>query len=194
MIDQHHQTYHFILSSFGKPSPVEGFALSYLHQNPKKLHLSEIIHYVPSCACRDCGDVLRSSTRHILSIYYFKIITLMFISNIARRALLANRSTFGFSVTGESTFLEMVSQYFDKAGEATGIPKDRLNFLKSPDYSLKFNIPFRTGTSLFMQTLASSRWSKPTECSIKLTDCRPRVEPDTPAASTCRKLRHSPAL
>jgi hypothetical protein len=39
----------------------------------------------------------------------------------------------------------MVSQYFDKAGEATGISKDRLNFLKSPDYSLKFNIPYRTG-------------------------------------------------
>lgn len=160
----------------------------------KKLNLDDSYCYKLSCEWLHFEYVLRSSTRHILSIYYFKIITLMFISNITRRALLANRSTFGFSVTGESTFLEMVSQYFDKAGEATGIPKDRLNFLKSPDYSLKFNIPFRTGTSLFMQTLASSRWSKPTECSIKLTDCRPRAEPDTPAASTCRKLRHSLAL
>lgn len=40
----------------------------------------------------------------------------MFISNIAKRALLGKRSAFGFSVSGESTFLEMVSQYFDKAG------------------------------------------------------------------------------
>ncbi len=67
------------------------------------------------------------------------------ISNLARKAL-TRQLACGFSVAGESTFLEMVSQYFDKAGEATGIPKDRLNFLKSPDYSLKFNIPFRTGT------------------------------------------------
>lgn len=71
----------------------------------------------------------------------------MFISNLARSAMLSRQMTCGFSVAGEATFLEMVSQYFDKAGEATGIPKDRLNFLKSPDYSLKFNIPFRTGTS-----------------------------------------------
>jgi hypothetical protein len=42
----------------------------------------------------------------------------------------------------------MVSQYFDKAGEAAGIPKDRLNFLKKPEFSLKFNIPFLTGFSL----------------------------------------------
>jgi hypothetical protein len=69
----------------------------------------------------------------------------MFISNIARKALLANQLNCRFSVAGEATFLEMVSQYFDKAGEATGISKDRLNFLKSPDYSLKFNIPYRTG-------------------------------------------------
>lgn len=66
------------------------------------------------------------------------------ISNMARKALTSQLAC-GFSVAGEATFLEMVSQYFDKAGEATGIPKDRLNFLKSPDYSLKFNIPFRTG-------------------------------------------------
>lgn len=70
----------------------------------------------------------------------------MFISNLARSAMLSQRLACGFSVAGEATFLEMVSQYFDKAGEATGIPKDRLNFLKSPDYSLKFNIPYRTGT------------------------------------------------
>lgn len=69
----------------------------------------------------------------------------MFVSNLARRVLQTPIKS-SFSVTGEASFLEMVSQYFDKAGEATGIAKDRLNFLKSPDYSLKFNIPYRTGT------------------------------------------------
>lgn len=51
----------------------------------------------------------------------------------------------------------MVSQYFDKAGKAADIPKDRLNFLKSPDYSLKFNIPFRTGNPPITQTPDSSK-------------------------------------
>ena len=45
----------------------------------------------------------------------------------------------------EPNFLEMVSQYFDKAGSTTNISKDMLNFLKSPDYSLKFNIPYKSG-------------------------------------------------
>lgn len=44
--------------------------------------------------------------------------------------------------------MDNVSQYFDKAGEATGISKDMLNFLKSPDYSLKFNIPYRTDSGI----------------------------------------------
>ena len=79
------------------------------------------------------------------------------ISNIAKRALFAPRQTFNFSVAGEGSFLEMVSEYFDKAGDAAGIPKDRLNFLKSPDYSLKFNIPFQTGTNAFRQMQDSSR-------------------------------------
>lgn len=48
----------------------------------------------------------------------------------------------------QGTFLDNVSQYFDKAGEATGISKDMLNFLKSPDYSLKFNIPYRTDSGI----------------------------------------------
>ncbi len=42
----------------------------------------------------------------------------------------------------------MVSEYFDKAGEATNITADRLTFFKSPDYSLKFNIPFKTDAGL----------------------------------------------
>lgn len=64
--------------------------------------------------------------------------------NISKRCQLL-RGFYFSGVSGESTFLEMVSEYFDKAGEATKIAKDRLNFLKSPDYSLKFNIPYKTG-------------------------------------------------
>ena len=39
----------------------------------------------------------------------------------------------------------MVRQYIDKAGATAGINKERLNFLKSPDYSLKLYVPYRTG-------------------------------------------------
>jgi hypothetical protein len=126
-------------------------------------------------------------------ISHHNIITLMFISNLARSALLTRQLTCGFSVAGESTFLEMVSQYFDKAGAATGIPKDRLNFLKSPDYSLKFNIPYRTGTPQTTQTPDLSKWWRHTGCSTRPTVCPPREEPATPAASTCRRWRPSPA-
>lgn len=71
----------------------------------------------------------------------------MFLSKITKQINLSIFRTIhsSFSVAGESSFLEMVSEYFDKAGEVTGISKDRLNFLKSPDYSLKFNISFLTG-------------------------------------------------
>jgi|688.fasta_scaffold102179_2 hypothetical protein len=117
----------------------------------------------------------------------------MFISNLARSAMLTRQLTCSFSVVGESTFLEMVSQYFDKAGAATGIPRDRLNFLKSPDYSLKFNIPFRTGTPPPTQMQDSLKWSKLIACSTRHTACPPREELATPAASIYRKLRHSPA-
>ena len=71
----------------------------------------------------------------------------MLLSRIASRTL-TTVPRYAFSIPGESTFLEMVSQYFDKAGQATGISQDRLNFLKSPDYSLKFNIPFLTDAGL----------------------------------------------
>lgn len=72
----------------------------------------------------------------------------MILSRVFRSPLLTSSLRYKFSIPGESTFLEMVSQYFDKAGEATGISKDRLTFLKSPDYSLKFNIPFLTDAGL----------------------------------------------
>jgi hypothetical protein len=69
----------------------------------------------------------------------------MFVSSVGARALFAPIARCTFSVSGEGTFLEMVSEYLDKAGTAANIPLDRLAFLKSPDYSLKFNIPFKTG-------------------------------------------------
>lgn len=81
----------------------------------------------------------------------------MFLSKIVRRLPLATSLRYPFSVTGESSFLEMVGEYFDKAGETAGIPKDRLNFLKSPDFSLKFNIPFLTGRFTITQTQDSSK-------------------------------------
>ena len=65
----------------------------------------------------------------------------MLVSSLANRALQR-----GFCVAGEVGFLQMVSQYFDNAGKVAGIPPDRLQFLKKPDYSLKFNIPFKTGS------------------------------------------------
>ena len=75
----------------------------------------------------------------------------MMLTALAKRSLLPTLRC-SFSVQGEANFLEMVSQYFDKAGEATGIAKDRLSFLKNPDFSLKFNIPFKTGSVLSIQT------------------------------------------
>lgn len=84
-------------------------------------------------------------------------LTNMFLSKIVRRLPLATSLRYPFSVTGESSFLEMVGEYLDKAGETAGIPKDRLNFLKSPDFSLKFNIPFLTGRFTITQTQDSSK-------------------------------------
>ena len=89
----------------------------------------------------------------------------------------------------ESSFLENVSQYFDRAGTAAGIPKDMLNFLKSPDYSLKFNIPYRTGNFLFIQTPVSLKLSKLLESNTRLTDCPQRVVPGTRCTFQLNKLR-----
>jgi hypothetical protein len=69
----------------------------------------------------------------------------MIISTITKKIFNPFYFSSSHGVKGEATFLEMVSQYFDKAGAATNISKDRLHFLKSPDYSLKFNIPYKTG-------------------------------------------------
>ena len=44
------------------------------------------------------------------------------------------------------TFLQMVEEYFDRSARIAGIPEDRISFLKAPDYALKFNISYTTGT------------------------------------------------
>lgn len=90
--------------------------------------------------------------------------------------------------------MDNVSQYFDKAGEATGISKDMLNFLKSPDYSLKFNIPYRTGNPLLIQTLESLKSSKPSEFNTRLTDFQLKEVQDTQSTFQLNKLKHWPVL
>lgn len=69
----------------------------------------------------------------------------MFLSSVGARTLSTPIGRYGFSIAGEGTFLEMVAEYFTQAGKAAKIPEDTMTFLKSPDYSLKFNIPFLTG-------------------------------------------------
>lgn len=49
----------------------------------------------------------------------------------------------------EPSFLKMVEGYFNKAAKVAGLEEDRINFLKSPEYSLKFNLPYITGTHAF---------------------------------------------
>lgn len=66
-----------------------------------------------------------------------------------------------------------------------------LNFLKSPDYSLKFNIPYRTGTLLVIQTPASSKLLKPSEFNTRLTDYPPKEVPGTLFMSPSSKLKPS---
>jgi len=56
-------------------------------------------------------------------------------------------------VLKEPSFLKMVEGYFNKAAIVAGLEEDRINFLKSPEYSLKFNLPYITGIYLFIKTL-----------------------------------------
>ena len=51
-----------------------------------------------------------------------------------------------FSTMSEGAgFLQMVEQYFDKAGALTGIKPDRLNFYKKADNVVKFNLTLTRG-------------------------------------------------
>lgn len=72
----------------------------------------------------------------------------MFISTIAKRISPFFNTISISKFSSGSTFLDMVSRNIDKAGEVAGIRSDRLNFLKQPEYSLKFNIPYLTDAGL----------------------------------------------
>ena len=49
-------------------------------------------------------------------------------------------------VAGEPSFLKMVEGYFNKAAKVAGIAEDRIDFLRSPECSLKFNLSYMSGT------------------------------------------------
>jgi hypothetical protein len=56
------------------------------------------------------------------------------------------RGAYNFSAVSEGAgFLQMVEQYFDKAGALTGIKSDRLNFYKKADNVVKFNLTLTRG-------------------------------------------------
>lgn len=42
----------------------------------------------------------------------------------------------------------MVEEYFNRSAKIAGIPEDRINFLRSPDYTLKFNISYTSDSGL----------------------------------------------
>jgi hypothetical protein len=69
-----------------------------------------------------------------------------------------------------------------------------LNFLKSPDYSLKFNIPYKTGTYLLIQTPVLFKSLKPSEYNTRLIDSPPKEVPGTQSMSLSNKPKPSPAL
>ncbi len=57
-----------------------------------------------------------------------------------------SRSVCNFSTVSEgASFLQMVEQYFDKAGALTNIRPDRLNFYKKADNVVKFNLTLTRG-------------------------------------------------
>lgn len=67
-------------------------------------------------------------------------------TQIFRAAQLVSRPFYRFSgETDGVTFLQMVENYFDKAGKHTSIRADRLNFYKKPDNVVKFNLTLVRG-------------------------------------------------
>lgn len=62
--------------------------------------------------------------------------------------LTKNLFRFGVEAQGMSegaSFLQMVENYFDKAGKHTNISSDRLNFYKKPECVVKFNLTLIRG-------------------------------------------------
>lgn len=67
-------------------------------------------------------------------------------TQIFKSVQLLQRPTFAFSAeTDGVTFLQMVENYFDKAGKHTSIRADKLNFYKKPDNVVKFNLTLVRG-------------------------------------------------
>ena len=76
---------------------------------------------------------------------------------------IANKLCKFSEVAGEPTFLKQVEGYFNKAAKVAGIADDRIDFLRSPECSLKFNLSYVTGIlqsyTRFWLDLNSSRIS-----------------------------------
>lgn len=67
-------------------------------------------------------------------------------TQIFKSVQLLQRPAFRFSgETDGVTFLQMVENYFDKAGKHTSIRADKLNFYKKPDNVVKFNLTLVRG-------------------------------------------------
>ena len=67
-------------------------------------------------------------------------------TQIFKSVSLLQRPSFAFSgETDGVTFLQMVENYFDKAGKHTSIRADKLNFYKKPDNVVKFNLTLVRG-------------------------------------------------
>lgn len=61
------------------------------------------------------------------------------------------RNFYRFSSVSEgASFLQMVEEYFDKAGALTNIKPDRLNFYKKADNVVKFNLTLTRGITFVM--------------------------------------------
>ena len=76
-------------------------------------------------------------------------------------------------------FLQMVENYFDKAGKHTNIRPDLLNFYKRADNVVKFNLTLIRGTLILIQMTGLSKSSQPIDASIKLISYQLKVEQDT---------------
>ncbi|CAK76630.1 unnamed protein product (macronuclear) [Paramecium tetraurelia] len=63
----------------------------------------------------------------------------MYIQQIARQTI--NRCCFSTAAVNEGTFLDQVMAYFNKAAGHTKISQDKLDFYKSTDIVIKFNLP-----------------------------------------------------
>lgn len=98
-----------------------------------------------------------SHLNHQFAFLFFCFIKRLLLNMIAQRL---SRNCFRFAdlakteqVLKEPSFLKMVEGYFNKAATVAGLEEDRINFLKSPEYSLKFNLPYITGIYFFIKIL-----------------------------------------